>query len=58
MLRALTWKSEEQSPRLTPAEVDCLFVATYQMAEAGQLFDGKYVGTSQPLWWHRQRGDN
>lgn len=58
MLRYLTWPSQETSPTLTPEEVDVLFNFTQQMAELGQLSNGKFVGASQPLYWQRIRGSN
>jgi hypothetical protein len=50
--------SEETAPHLTPEEVDSLFAFTFQVAEAEQLNNGKYIGASQPLYWHRQKGNN
>lgn len=58
MLRFLTWVSEEKSERLTPDEVEILFNFTSQMADLGKLSNGKYIGASQPLYWHRTNGGN
>jgi hypothetical protein len=58
MLRVITWPSEETAPRLTSKEAEVLFEFSRQMAECGELSDGKYVGASQPLWWERLKGGN
>jgi len=58
MLRVITWSSEETSPRLTPKEAEVLCEFSKQMADCGELSNGKYVGASQPLWWERLKGSN
>jgi hypothetical protein len=58
MLRMVTWPSEETSPRLTPEEVDVLFHFTFDVAQAGQLNNGKYIGATTALYWQRLKGGN
>ena len=58
MLRYLTWPSQETSPRLTPNEVDVLAQFTFDVAQAGQLTEGKYIGATKALYWERMKGDN
>jgi hypothetical protein len=57
-VRALAWESSEDSPQLTPEEVDILFDTTQQLASLGMLSEGKYVGATKALYWQRiQKGD-
>lgn len=58
MLRYLTWPSQETSPRLTPEEVDLLFKFTFDVAQAGGLTNGKYIGATFALYWERTNGGN
>jgi hypothetical protein len=58
MLRFLTWPSRETSPRLTPDEVDTLARFTFDVAQAGQLTEGKYIGATIALYWQRMNGGN
>lgn len=58
MLRFLTWPSQESSPRLTPDEVDTLARFTFDVAQAGQLTEGKYIGATIALYWQRMNGGN
>lgn len=58
MLRYLTWPSQETSPHLTPQEVDILACFTFEVAQAGQLTEGKYVGATVALYWERLNGGN
>jgi hypothetical protein len=58
VLRALTWVSEDPSRRLTAQEVNALFSFTYEVAQAGQLTEGKYIGATTALYWQRLKGTN
>lgn len=58
MLKAITWVSDETSPVLTPKEVDVLFEFSRQMADLGELSNGKYAGANVPLYWERLKGNN
>ena len=58
MLTYLTWVSQEQSPYLTPDEVNTLFGFTFQASQLGLLSNGKYEGASRPLYWHRTTKGN
>lgn len=58
MLRYLTWPSQNNSPRLTPEEVTTLAQFTFDVAQAGHLNNGKYIGASIALYWVRLNGGN
>lgn len=58
MLRVLTWFSQEHGDRLTPQEIDTLAGFTYEMAQLGQLTNGKYVGATESIYWERTKGGN
>lgn len=58
MLRYLTWPSQETSPRLTPEEVETLARFTFDVAQAGHLTEGKYIGATKALYWFRLNGGN
>ena len=48
-----TWSNDTQSPRLTPAEIDLLFDASYGLMQAGELNRHFSKGASTPIWWER-----
>lgn len=58
MLRCITWYSEETAATLTPHEADMLFIMFSEMNKVGQLCNGKYIGASEPVYWHRLKGNN
>jgi hypothetical protein len=58
MLRCITWYSEETAPTLTPNEVEMLFVMFSEMNNAGTLCNGKYIGSSDQVYWLRLKGKN
>lgn len=58
MLKTLAWNSEDTSAYLTPREVDVLFNFCHEIADLGDLSNGKYFGASQPLYWVRLKGSD
>lgn len=49
---ALSWESNETSPRLTPIEAEELFQTCFTLAKAGVL-NGKFKNACQVLYWQR-----
>jgi len=54
----LYWQSSASGDRLTPTEVEELFVCTQQLMALGQLSNGKYVGATRALYWVRLPKEN
>lgn len=57
MINHLSWVSKDTSPRLTPEEVDCLFLTCVTLANQG-LLNGKFQNPCQVIYWQRLPEEN
>lgn len=57
MINHFSWISKDTSPRLTPEEVEGLFLTCVTLANQG-LLNGKFKNPCQVIYWQRLPEEN